>query len=142
MVCSCCIIYKYRTYYSYCYCSGHLGSPAGKSSVVAKLPTLEWTPSCWFSCWRMDRGSTNRPTQHVQMKCEPVTPHARLKRVCMQRYIELVDNSDEKYNYTPFGSLGKVLGCYKLHRMYCVQLMSCMHSSMYSMHTSLCLVAQ
>ena len=51
-------------------CSGLLGSPVGRSSVVVKHPTLEWTLSHWCSCWRTDRDSANPPTQHALKKCE------------------------------------------------------------------------
>ena len=39
---------------------------------MVKHPTLEWTLSRWCSCWRMDRGSTNPPTQHALTQCELV----------------------------------------------------------------------
>ena len=52
--------------------SGLLGSPAGRSSVVVKVPTLEWILSPSSSYWRMDRDSVNQPTQHALKKCELV----------------------------------------------------------------------
>ena len=51
--------------------SGHLASPAGRSSVVVKVPTLEWTLSPWFSYLIVDRDSANQPMQHALKKCEP-----------------------------------------------------------------------
>lgn len=72
------------------------GSLAGKSLVVVKLPTLEWTPCHWFSCWRADTGSTNQSTQHPQMKCEPMTPHVFQESV----HAALINNLDEKIKWT------------------------------------------
>ena len=68
-------------------CSGLLGSPVGRSSVVVKHPTLEWTLSPWSSYWRMDRGSTNQPTQHALTQCElviQVISHYHLYAVFIQ----------------------------------------------------------
>lgn len=91
---------------SFLFCSGHLGSPAGKSLVVVKLPTLEWTPYHWFSCLRADRGSTNQSTQRAQMKCEPMTPHVFQESVHAALITTWMKN---QVNYISLSLLGKVL---------------------------------
>ena len=72
-------------------CSGHLGSPAGRSSVVVKPPTLEWTLLPWSSYWRMDGDWTNQPTQHALMKCKHVA-----SQICIMKLLVATAKSKVK----------------------------------------------
>ena len=50
--------------------SGHLVWPAGRYSVLAGCPTLEWTLSPLSSSWRQGSALGNLAMQHAQMRCE------------------------------------------------------------------------
>ena len=54
---------------SHC-CSGLLVWHAGRYSLLARFPMVEWTHSQWSNYWRVEEDSTNPQIQLAQRKCE------------------------------------------------------------------------
>ena len=54
---------------SHCY-SGLLVWHAGRYSLLARFPMVEWTHSQWSNYWRVEEDSTNPQMQLAQRKCE------------------------------------------------------------------------